>query len=126
MFPNKGNNFPNGTRRGKDSLNYPAAIAGALKAELGNSHRAVKTVMRWTGANERTVKNWLAGKRGPRGEHLLSLMRYSNATLDQVLELSGRQHIIAGRELFEVRNVLAATLEKIDLCFDRKRHPNQS
>jgi hypothetical protein len=61
MFPKKGNNFPKTTESGKCKLNYQSAIAAALSIELGNSHRAVKTVMRWTGANERTVKNWLLG-----------------------------------------------------------------
>jgi hypothetical protein len=35
---------------------YAQAIAYALKAELGPTHQAVKTVMGWTGAGERTVK----------------------------------------------------------------------
>ena len=61
--PKKGNYFPNGTRAGKGTVSYPAAIAAALRAEVGDSHQAVKSVMR-TGANERTVKNWLAGRRG--------------------------------------------------------------
>ena len=66
MFPKKGNYFPNGTGAGKGKVSYAAAIAAALRAELGDSHQAVKTnTMRWTGANERTVKNWLAGKWGP-------------------------------------------------------------
>jgi hypothetical protein len=36
------------------------AIAAALVQELGTTHhQAAKTAMRWTGAHERTVKNWL-------------------------------------------------------------------
>lgn len=47
----------------------------ALQKELGQSHRAIKTVMGWTGASERSVKNWIFwGKwsvRGlPGGSHL--------------------------------------------------------
>ncbi len=41
------------------------SITEALRAELGDTHRAVKTVTRWTGANERTVKNWLTGHARP-------------------------------------------------------------
>ena len=114
MFPKKGKYFPNGTRRGKDKIKYPEAIAAALRAELGDSHRAVKSVMRWTGANERTAKNWLAGRRGPRGEHLLALMRHSNVVLEIVLQLAGREQIIAGKALFDARNALADMLAKID------------
>ena len=114
MFPKKGNYFPNGTRAEKGKVSYPAAIAAALRSELGDSHQAVKTVMRWTGANERTVKNWLSGRRGPRGEHLLALIRHSNVVLEIVLQLAGREQIIAGKALFDARNALADMLAQID------------
>lgn len=39
-----------------DVADYRTAIAAALRDELGLTHRAVKTAMRWTGASERTVK----------------------------------------------------------------------
>jgi hypothetical protein len=114
MFPKKGNNFLKSTENGKSGLNYQSAIAAALSIELGNSHRAVKTVMRWTGANERTVKNWLAGRRGPRGEHLLSLIRHSSAVLEAVLRLAGREQLIAGKMLLDVRSTLLEMLASID------------
>src|SRR6267154_2626429 len=107
MFPKKGNYFPNGPRAKGGKLSYPAAIATALRAELGNSHQAVKTVMRWSGANERTVKNWFAGRRGPRGEHLMALIRHSNGALEIVLQLSGREDLIAAKTLLDARNTLA-------------------
>ena len=114
MFPKKGNNFPKSTKNGKNGLNYQSTIAAALSIELGNSHRAVKTVMRWTGANERTVKNWFAGRRGPRGEHLLSLIRHSSAVLEAVLRLTGREQLIAGKMLLDVRSTLQQMLASID------------
>jgi hypothetical protein len=114
MFPKKGNNFPRCTESGKSGLNYQSAIAAALSFELGNSHRAVKTVMRWTGANERTVKNWLSGRRGPRGEHLLSLIRHSSAVLEAVLRLAGREQLITGKMLLDVRSTLLEMLASID------------
>jgi hypothetical protein len=114
MFPKKGNNFPTTTENGKCKLNYQSAIAAALSIELGNSHRAVKTVMRWTGANERTVKNWFAGRRGPRGEHLLSLVRHSSAVLEAVLRLAGREQLIAGKMLLDVRSTLLKMLASIE------------
>jgi hypothetical protein len=95
-------------------IKYPEAVAAALRVELGDSHRAVKSVMRWTGASERTVKNWLAGTRGPRGEHLVALIRHSNGVLEIVLRLAGREQIIAGKALFDARNVLADMLAQID------------
>ena len=64
-----------------DAADYRTAIAAALRDELGLTHRAVKTAMRWTGASERTVKYWFAGERGPSGDHLVSLARHSDAVL---------------------------------------------
>lgn len=69
---------------------YRAAIALALHAELGSTHRAIKTAMRWTGASERTVKYWFAGERGPSGEHLISLARHSDAIVLVLLALAER------------------------------------
>jgi hypothetical protein len=79
-----------------------------------SEYPAVKTVMRWTGANERTVKNWLAGRRGPRGEHLLALIRHSNAVLETILELACREQTLAGKALIDARNILADMLAQID------------
>ena len=121
MFPKKGNNFPSGAGTGKGKVSYPLAIAAALRAELGDSHQATKTVMRWTGANERTVKNWFAGRRGPRGEHLLALIRHSNTVLEVVLQLAGREQIIAAKVLFDARNTLADMLAQIDSCITGAR-----
>lgn len=69
---------------------YRAAMSMALHAELGSTHRAIKSAMRWTGASERTVKYWFAGERGPSGEHLVSLACHSDAVLIALLALAGR------------------------------------
>ena len=69
---------------------YRAAIASALRDELGLTHRAVKTAMRWTGASERAVKYWIAGERGPSGEHLIALARHSDIVFHMVLLLADR------------------------------------
>ena len=78
---------------------YRKAVAAALIQELGLTHRAVKTAMRWTGASERTVKYWLSGERGPSGEHLIALAQHSDAVLLVVLTLAGRlvEDDVAGR-----------------------------
>ena len=52
--------------------------------------------------------------RGPRGEHLLALIQHSNAAPEVVLQLAGREQIIAGKALFDTRNVLAEMLTCID------------
>ena len=59
MLPKKGKGFPKRDGKGGGGVSYAEAIATALRRQLGDTHQAVKTVMRWTGAGERTAKNWL-------------------------------------------------------------------
>src|SRR5690349_20296535 len=91
MLPKTGNLLPKRDGRGPYKLSYAAAVAAALRDELGDSHRGIKIVMRWTGASERTAKYWFAGTRGPTGEHLASLVRHSDAVLAIFLQLTGRE-----------------------------------
>jgi hypothetical protein len=109
MFPKTGKKFPSGG--GRSTPRYASLIAEILKAELGNSHQAHKTLMRWTGANERTAKNWLSGSNGPSGEHLLSLMRNSDRVFELVLELSCRPAVLSSQRLADVRNSLQVTAD---------------
>ena len=69
---------------------YRAALFMALRTELGSTHRAIKSAMRWTDASERAVKYWFAGERGPNGAHLVSLARHSDAVLFVLLALADR------------------------------------
>jgi hypothetical protein len=41
-------------------------------------------------------------------------MRHSNVVLEIVLQLAGREQIIAGKALFDARNALADMLAQID------------
>src|SRR3954470_9728766 len=97
MFPKTDNKFPEGSapRHG----GYASSIAEALRTELGQSHRATKTVMRWTGASDRTAKNWLSGCCGPSGRHLICLARESDTVLATVLGLAGRNRHMVGADL---------------------------
>ena len=92
LLPKKGNVLHRVGREGGSDLGYAGAIADALRHDLGTTHQAVKSVMRWTGASERTVKYWFAGTGGPSGEHLIALARHSDAVLAVILQLAGRQH----------------------------------
>jgi hypothetical protein len=110
MLPKKGIVLPNGEKPGS----YAAAIAYALRSELGTTHQAVKTVIRWTGAGERTVKTWLAGVSGPSGQHLIELIRHSDAVLEVLLAASGRQQVAAAMKVVDARNKVAAMLGQLD------------
>jgi hypothetical protein len=59
----------------------------------------VKTVAGWTGANEKTVKNWISGRYGPSGEHLAVLVRYSDEVLNAFLVMAGRQELMVATKL---------------------------
>ena len=109
MFPKTGNKFPAGPER-----QYASAIGAALRSELSDSHRAAKTVMRWTNASERSAKNWLAGKRGPSGWHLILLARRSDAVALAVLRLAERDRFGSGLSLGSLHDALAAALHSIE------------
>ena len=112
MFPKTGNKFPIGS--GPDSGEYASSIADALRTELGQSHRATKTLMRWTGASDRTAKNWLSGYCGPSGDHLIQLARESDIVLATVLGLAGRNRHMVGADLLQIRMALVNATALID------------
>ncbi len=113
MLPKTGKNVPPRGGDGGTGSPYATVVAAALRRELGDTHRAIKIVMRWTGASERTVKHWYAGTTGPNGEHLIALLSQSDEVLEACLMMAGRKHAIAAQKLIEARDVLADTLERI-------------
>ena len=100
-FPKKGKSFPNGQREsdaGLDDREFAFKIASALKLELKDRNSRAKLVASWTGANERTVKNWMLGRFGPCGRHLMTLAQHSDQVLIAILAMAHRQDLIlAGR-----------------------------
>lgn len=112
MFTKTGNSF-------LEPKEYAAGVAKALRNELGDTHQATKTLMRWTNANERTVKNWLAGTCGPRGEHLVALVRHSDAVLAEFLMMANRQHAVTTIELPRLRQKLQSAIDGIDAYLDQ-------
>jgi hypothetical protein len=108
MLPKKGKVFPS-----QPEAKYAVVIAAALKRELGESHRATKTIMGWTGVNERTAKNWLSGASGPSGDHLVSLVHHSTAVFEAFALMAGRENSIAAMRLVGARDKLLEMLETI-------------
>lgn len=74
MLPKTGRKLPQwtGVLGGREI--YARTIAELLRKEHGDSHRAVKQLMRQTGASERTVKHWLSGQHGPDTVYFLRLV----------------------------------------------------
>jgi hypothetical protein len=95
-------------------LTYPSAIGAALRAELGDTHQAAKTLARWTGASERTAKNWLAGRIGPSGKHLVAIIGRSDGALNGLLRLAGRKKVIPAMKLTAARDYLAKAVRDFD------------
>jgi hypothetical protein len=93
---------------------FTQAIAQALRRQYGHSPAAVKTVVRLTRTNARSVRNWFAATNGPNGENLVELVRHSEEVLETVLHLAGRQDLVTARKLTGAREKLREMLEMID------------
>ena len=106
MFPKTGNKFPKRAERLSEA-DYAVAISEALKAELGTNASAAKQIQRWTGATDRTARNWLNGVVGPRGHHLMDLARESDEVLAAVITMMGRPELALAPDLHAVEVALA-------------------
>jgi plasmid maintenance system antidote protein VapI len=113
MIPKKGKVFPGGAKTSEAVEAYAVYIGTALREELGDTHQAIKKLVRWTGANERTVKNWLSGRVGPNGSHLVRLVRHSDATLQAFLGLAQRPSLISAVKVVEIHGYLAKSVAEL-------------
>lgn len=124
MLPKTGKDLPTREGKGPSKPKYAAAIAMALRNELGDSHRAVKVVMKWTGASERAAKNWLAGTRGPTGEYLVALVQHSDSVLQVFLRMAGREASLVPVKLEDARSRIAIILRSIDELLAGETEPS--
>ena len=93
---------------------FSEMIAVALRNEFGNTRQTVKTIMGWTGASERTVKNWLAATHGPSGEHLVNLAKHSDEIFELFLLMADRKPVLTTVTLMRLRSHLEQTIERLD------------
>lgn len=114
MLPKKGNKLHRQGNDNETGVDFNLKIAEALRTELGSTHRSVKTVMHWTGASERAVKNWFAGSHGPSGGHLVALVHNSDTVLKAFLLMAGRNRQILSFRLADLRRCLIESIECID------------
>ncbi len=117
-FPKKGKFFPkdngyNGYGDTPPDGCFATQIASALKRALGDSRSGAKTVAAWTGANEKTVKNWFSGTYGPSGEHLVALARHSDEVLGALLAMSGREDLMVAIKLVAAERAIAELLDAV-------------
>jgi hypothetical protein len=111
-FPKKGKSFPKrgGGKDSKFNLDdhaFAMKIAAALKAELKDQSSRAKLVAGWTGANERTVKNWILGRYGPCGRHLVVLARHSDQVLNAILTMADRQDLLLAQKAEDLRRMVS-------------------
>ena len=117
MFPKKGKEFPP-EMKGITAHELATEIGKTLRKELGSKHMAAIIVARWTGTNEKTAKNWLAGTHCPSGPHLISLARESEAVMATLLVLAKRELIVSALSLISLRVGLMYAVNAIDEAID--------
>ena len=110
MFPKSGTsptkmNFP-----ATDSM-FAALLGQALKAELGASRRASKTVITWTGVSDHTARSWINGRKCPTALRLLILATNCPAVMTLILHLTGNDRLSIGIRLGAVEDALETMLE---------------
>jgi hypothetical protein len=108
LRPKKGKSFPRSGGLGRSNFSlddraFAQKIAMALRSELKNRHSRAKLVAGWTGASERTVKNWIAGRYAPSGRHLVVLAEYSDHVLNAILSMADRQDLVLARRFGDLR-----------------------
>src|SRR5690606_40016178 len=77
MLQKKGRKFPPWKGVLATRQVYAQTMAELLRKEHGDSHRAIKQIMRQTQASERAVKQWLSGQYGPNTAYFLRLVMFS-------------------------------------------------
>lgn len=121
MLPNSGRNLPN-SRPALSERDFAERISAALRSELGGTRTSVKTIMRWTGASDRSARTWLNGTGAPSGYHVICLARESDEVLTLLLELSGRSAIAFNLDLHAVEVALARATGALEML-RRQRSP---
>ncbi|MBA2589468.1 MAG: hypothetical protein H0U98_12685 [Alphaproteobacteria bacterium] len=106
-------------------VDYALAIAAALHHEFKDAPRATKIVMGWTGANDRTVKNWFAGTHGPSGEHLIVLAHHSRAVMMTFHQIAKRSELSGSPRMKSIRGKLMEALDVIDRGNLFENHPSE-
>jgi hypothetical protein len=126
MLPKTGKVLP---PQGGDSgrrLPYAAAVAAALQRELGDTHRAIKIVMRWTGASDRSARTWINGLGSPSGYHLLRLARECDAVFEVVLDLTDRQEAKLGVDLHAAEVAIARAMGAFETLRRQRSTPGSA
>lgn len=114
MFPETGKKLP-GQFALLDGPTLVKMLGTALRSELGESRRATKTVMSWTGVCDRAARHWINGSGGVSGVHLIQLARQSDEVWRMILQLSTRGEAALGFDIHAVEVALSRALGNIEV-----------
>lgn len=116
LRPESGKHFPNSAARLAlaEDFDFTIVIAEVLREAFGGSAAAAKEVMAFTGAGERTVRNWFEGKNGPSGINLVRLVGHSDEVLEIFLLMADRGDILTAKKLVDARWVLVEMLGLVE------------
>lgn len=113
MFPETGKKLRNQFAP-LDGPKLVELVGAALRSELGESRRATKTVMAWTGVCDRAARHWINGSGGVSGVHLIQLARQSDEVWRMILQLSTRSEAALGFDIHAVEVALSRALGTIE------------
>lgn len=114
MLPKTGSRFPVSGSKPSEA-DYIRHISTALRADLGPTRAATKTIMRWTGVSDHTARNWLNGTVGPSGHHLVCLTRESDAVLAALLEMAGYSELMVAFDIHAAEVALAKATGALEI-----------
>jgi hypothetical protein len=125
MLPKSGRKLPK-MRSAPSEADYIEQISRALRQELGGTGAAVKTVMRWTGASDRSARTWINGLGSPSGYHLLRLARECDAVFEVVLDLTDRQEAKLGVDLHAAEVAIARAMGAFETLRRQRSTPGSA
>jgi hypothetical protein len=111
MLPKSGTKFPTVDEK---NATYAMSISRALVSEIGTDRLATKTIIRWTGASDRSARHWLNGTYGPGGWHLILLARRSPSVMKTILQLANYRSLEPAIDLTSARAALIRATTIID------------
>ena len=114
LLPISGTLVPNSQHIDDNEAAYTRMVAAALHKHFEHTYGAIKIVMGWTGASERTVKNWFAGAKGPNGTHLIVLAKRSDIVFQNLLQMADRQPPVPSGELIKAREGVQGIADFLD------------
>lgn len=93
-----GKGLPPGT------VTFAAMVSSVLRGTLGGRPASTKAVARWTGAIDRTVKNWFAGTCAASGDHFRDIVWNCPEMLHAFLRAADRESGTAMFSCFDPPN----------------------